>query len=81
MVSERTYYDLKQMLEEKPGSKSGRWSRARWCLTGRDGHGWIKGTDQAEQELVLTGHLFEGLSKQGANDDASGCVLFSKRAG
>ncbi|MBI5283130.1 MAG: M28 family peptidase [Candidatus Solibacter usitatus] len=32
----------------------------------------IKGTSVSEQEVVLTGHLFEGIAKQGALDDASG---------
>ncbi len=32
----------------------------------------IKGTDENGQELAMTGHLFEGIAKQGALDDASG---------
>ncbi|MBI5083711.1 MAG: M28 family peptidase [Acidobacteria bacterium] len=32
----------------------------------------IKGTSESSQEVVLTGHLFEGIAKQGALDDASG---------
>lgn len=32
----------------------------------------IKGTGASQQELAITGHLFEGIAKQGALDDASG---------
>jgi len=75
MVSERTYYDLKQMLERKTRVKVRAVVKSQMVPYREEmAMGWIKGTDQAEQELVLTGHLFEGLSKQGANDDASGCV-------
>lgn len=75
MVSERTYYDLKQMLDRKTKVKIRAVVKSQMVPYREEmTMGWIKGTDKAEQELVLTGHLFEGLSKQGANDDASGCV-------
>ncbi|HAV41412.1 MAG TPA: hypothetical protein DCW97_03260 [Acidobacteria bacterium] len=75
MVSERTYYDLKQMLDRKTRVKIRAVVKSQMVpYREQMAMGWIKGTDKAEQELVLTGHLFEGLSKQGANDDASGCV-------
>src|SRR5262249_9120857 len=32
----------------------------------------IKGDGWSKQEVVITGHLFEGIAKQGAMDDASG---------
>ncbi len=32
----------------------------------------IKGNGESKQELAMTGHLFEGIAKQGALDDASG---------
>ena len=32
----------------------------------------IKGTGESDQEIAMTGHLFEGIAKQGALDDASG---------
>jgi hypothetical protein len=38
------------------------------------------GKDYPEEELVFTAHLFEGFSKQGANDDASGCVAILETA-
>jgi aminopeptidase YwaD len=40
----------------------------------------IKGTDLAAEELVFTAHLYEGLAKQGANDDISGCVSLLETA-
>jgi len=41
----------------------------------------IPGTDRAEQELLLIAHLFEGVAKQGANDNYSGvaCTLETGR--
>jgi aminopeptidase YwaD len=34
----------------------------------------IRGDGSTNQEIALTGHLFEGIAKQGAMDDASGCA-------
>ncbi|MBI4550996.1 MAG: M28 family peptidase, partial [Candidatus Latescibacteria bacterium] len=34
----------------------------------------IPGDGSTDQEIVLVGHLFEGIAKQGANDDMSGCA-------
>ncbi|MDD8020021.1 MAG: M28 family peptidase [Acidobacteriota bacterium] len=75
MVSERTYYDLKQMLERKIEVKVRAVVKSQMVPYREEmAMGYLKGTEKADQELVLTGHLFEGFSKQGANDDASGCV-------
>jgi aminopeptidase YwaD len=43
--------------------------------------GLIPGTDRSAQELLLVAHLFEGVSKQGANDNYSGvvCILETGR--
>ena len=43
--------------------------------------GLIPGTDRAVQELLFVAHLFEGISKQGANDNLSGvaCILETGR--
>jgi len=43
--------------------------------------GLIPGTDRSEQELLLVAHLFEGIAKQGANDNLSGvaCTLETGR--
>jgi hypothetical protein len=40
----------------------------------------LPGKDYPEEELVFTAHLFEGYAKQGANDDASGCVAILETA-
>jgi hypothetical protein len=40
----------------------------------------LPGKDFPEEELVFTAHLFEGFAKQGANDDASGCVAILETA-
>jgi aminopeptidase YwaD len=42
---------------------------------------FIPGTDRAEQELLFVAHLFEGVSKQGANDNLSGaaCIFETGR--
>lgn len=75
MVSERTYYDLKQMLERKIKVKVRAVVKSQMVPYREEmAMGYLKGTEKADQELVLTGHLFEGFAKQGANDDASGCV-------
>jgi hypothetical protein len=43
--------------------------------------GLIPGTDRSEQEILLVAHLFEGVAKQGANDNLSGsaCILETGR--
>ena len=43
--------------------------------------GLIPGADRSAQELLLVAHLFEGVSKQGANDNYSGvaCILETGR--
>jgi hypothetical protein len=38
-------------------------------------HALIPGDGSSDQELAVSGHLYEGYLKQGANDDASGCAL------
>ncbi len=40
----------------------------------------IPGKERPEEELIFTAHLFEGFAKQGANDDASGCVAILETA-
>jgi hypothetical protein len=36
---------------------------------------WIPGTEPDKQGVIFTGHLFEGYTKRGANDNMSGCVV------
>ncbi len=38
-------------------------------------HATIPGDGSSDQEVVVSGHLYEGYIKQGANDDNSGCAL------
>lgn len=40
----------------------------------------LPGDSLPNEELVFTAHLFEGFAKQGANDDASGCVAILETA-
>ena len=35
----------------------------------------IRGDGSTDQEIAYTGHLFEGIAKQGAMDDTSGCAV------
>ncbi|HQZ15583.1 MAG TPA: M28 family peptidase [Vicinamibacteria bacterium] len=38
-------------------------------------HAEIPGDGSTSQEVAISGHLYEGVIKQGANDDNSGCAL------
>ena len=38
-------------------------------------HATIKGDGSSNQDIAISGHLYEGYLKQGANDDNSGCAL------
>jgi hypothetical protein len=38
-------------------------------------HAVIPGDGSSTQEIAMSGHLYEGYLKQGANDDASGCAV------
>ena len=38
-------------------------------------HATIAGDGTSDQDVMVSGHLFEGYLKQGANDDNSGCAL------
>src|SRR6185437_15835341 len=40
----------------------------------------IKGTGESTQEIAFTGHLYEGIAKQGAMDDSSGCAVVLEMA-
>ena len=41
-------------------------------------HAEIAGDGSTTQEVAVSGHLYEGVIKQGANDDNSGCALTLK---
>ncbi len=36
---------------------------------------WILGTEPDKKGIIFTGHLYEGYTKRGANDNMSGCVV------
>jgi aminopeptidase YwaD len=36
---------------------------------------WLPGTEHEKKGIIFTGHLFEGYTKRGANDNTSGCVV------
>ncbi|MGB9892813.1 MAG: M28 family peptidase [Candidatus Saccharicenans sp.] len=75
MVSERTYFELKQLLERKNKVTVRAIIKSQMVPYKEEmAVGLIRGIEKPEEELVLTAHLFEGFAKQGANDDASGCV-------
>lgn len=75
MVSERTYSELKQLLERKLKVTVRAMVKSQMVPYREEmAVGLIKGKEKPEEELVLSAHLFEGFAKQGANDDASGCV-------
>ena len=38
-------------------------------------HATIPGDGSTDQAMVVSGHLYEGYIKQGANDDNSGCAV------
>ena len=38
-------------------------------------HATIAGDPRSTQDVIISGHLYEGYLKQGANDDNSGCAL------
>ncbi|MCL4522801.1 MAG: M28 family peptidase, partial [Acidobacteria bacterium] len=38
-------------------------------------HAMIPGDGSTEQDIIVSGHLYEGYLKQGANDDGSGCAV------
>ncbi len=40
----------------------------------------IRGDELPDEELIFTAHVFEGFAKQGANDNASGCVALMETA-
>jgi aminopeptidase YwaD len=36
---------------------------------------WLPGTEPEKKGIIFTGHLYEGYTKRGANDNTSGCVV------
>lgn len=81
MVSTRMGENLRRMLEQ--GQKIVLHAKCKttyyptrneivWAL--------IKGSEKPEEELLFTAHIFEGMAKQGANDNISGTVSLLETA-
>lgn len=81
MISTRIGNDLRDRLERnekiilKVSCKTQMVPYKEECLTAL-----IKGDEKPDEELVFTAHVFEGFAKQGANDNASGCVALMETA-
>lgn len=81
MVSERAGQELRDDLERgqkivlRASVKAGRVPVKEEMV-----EAVLEGTERTGEELVFTAHLFEGHAKQGANDDASGCVAILETA-
>lgn len=81
MVSERVGQDLRDLLERGVKVEVRAVSKAQMVPYKEEMvAALLKGKDYPEEELVFTAHLFEGFAKQGANDDASGCVSILETA-
>src|SRR5258708_24486455 len=75
-VSHRLGMELLDMLER--GEKITLRARARTTEYETDMQvptAIIRGNGESQQEIAMTGHLFEGIAKQGAMDDASGSAV------
>jgi hypothetical protein len=81
MISTRQGNDLRDMLER--GTKIQiRGVAKTQMVPAKDQmvEAVIPGSAYPEEELVFTAHLFEGVTKQGANDNISGCVSILETA-
>ncbi len=81
MISIRMGNELRDRLERdekivlKASCKTQMIPHKEECVTAL-----IKGDEKPDEELIFTAHVFEGFAKQGANDDASGCVALMETA-
>jgi aminopeptidase YwaD len=73
MLSTRQGTRLFEDLEAHPVTVHVTTKSARYPSEHQVVEGWIPGDGTTDQEVVIVGHLFEGIAKQGANDDTSGC--------
>jgi len=81
MISTRLGNDLRDMLER--GQKIELRAIAKSQMVSSKEQmvdALIRGKEFPDEELVFTAHLYEGLAKQGANDDISGCVAILETA-
>ncbi len=81
MISTRLGNDLRDMLERGQKIELRAIAKAQMVpYKEQMVDAFIKGKDYPNEELVFTAHLYEGLAKQGANDDISGCVAILETA-
>jgi len=81
LVSERTGQNLRDLLERGVKVEVRAVSKTQMVPYKEEMvAALLKGKDYPEEELVFTAHLFEGFAKQGANDNASGCVAILETA-
>ena len=74
MLSHRQGMKLLDMVETKdPVTLHVKTKAARHDAQHQVVEGWIPSDGSSNQEVVIVAHLFEGIAKQGANDDTSGC--------
>jgi hypothetical protein len=73
VLSTRQGTKLFELLESRPVTVHVKTKSARYQAQHQVVEGWIPGDGTTDQEVVIVGHLFEGIAKQGANDDTSGC--------
>jgi aminopeptidase YwaD len=81
MVSTRMGEELRRMLEQGEKIVLHAQCETTYYPT-RNEVVWalIKGSEKPEEELIFTAHLFEGMAKQGANDNVSGSVSLLETA-
>jgi len=72
MLSTREGTHLLEELEAGPVTVHVKVKTARYPAQDQVVEGWIPGDGTSDQEVVIVAHLFEGIAKQGANDDTSG---------
>ena len=73
MLSPRQGARLLELLEGAPVTVHVKTQSTRYPAEHQVVEGWIPGDGTSDQEVVIVAHLFEGIAKQGANDDTSGC--------
>lgn len=80
-ISVRRGNDLRDMLERGMGIEVRAWAKTSMVpYKDQMVEALIPGTAFPEEELVFTAHLYEGVAKQGANDNISGCVSILETA-
>ncbi len=74
-ITPRLGYEIKKLLDEKKRVKIRSIVKTNFYKTDMEvATALIPGDGNSKQEVVLCGHLFEGITKQGALDNISGCA-------